>query len=205
MEIISNISEIGKKPTPIQPIPKAVIRPLWQTFGNSRCQGKTPYVIDELAEKFISYFSNETQKGLAVVGEKGIGKSLNFMIYQLIRTSMGQAMDIMVLEVKEIEHKFKLEGQPFIDELIKVKELVINDIGTDSTSIKHYGSNIELVNEILTLRYIKWQKVGGAHKTHVSSNLVEGQIEKMYGDRIYDRFKEMFNTIQSNNNTSYRI
>ena len=127
------------------------------------------------------------------------------MIYQLIRTSMGQGMDIMVLEVKEIEHKFKLEGQPFIDELVKVKELVINDVGTDSTSIKHFGSNIELVNEILTLRYIKWQKLGGAHKTHISSNLVEGQIEKMYGDRIYDRFKEMFNTIQSNNNKSYRI
>lgn len=203
MEI--NINEIGKKPTPIQPIPKAIIRNLWQTFGNSRCQGKTPYVIDELAEKFISYFSIETQKGLAVVGEKGIGKSLNFMIYQLIRTSLGQGMDIMVLEVKEIEHKFKLEGQPFIDELVKVKELVINDVGTDSTSIKHYGSNIELVNEILTLRYIKWQKLGGAFKTHISSNLVEGQIEKMYGDRIYDRFKEMFNTIQSNNNKSYRI
>ena len=205
MDITLNNSEIGKKPTPIKPIPKAVIRSMWQTMGNSRCSNNKPFVIDELAEKFISYFSNVTQKGLAIVGEKGIGKSLNFMIYQLIRTSLGQGMDIMVLEVKEIEHKFKLEGQPFIDELVKVKELVINDVGTDSTSIKHYGSNIELVNEILTLRYIKWQKLGGAFKTHISSNLVEGQIEKMYGDRIYDRFKEMFNTIQSNNNTSYRI
>ena len=205
MEIINETNEIFKKPKPIQPIAKAAVRNLWQTMGNSLCNGKEPYKIDKLAEKFISYFSNETQKGLAIVGEKGIGKSLNFLIYQRIRTSMGEGMDIMVLEVKEIEHKFKLEGQPFIDELIKVKELVINDVGTDSSVIKHYGSNIELVNEILTLRYIKWQKLGGAFKTHISSNLVENQIEAMYGDRIYDRFKEMFNTIQSNNLKSYRI
>lgn len=205
MEIISHTNELGKKPTPIQPIPKATIRGLWQMMGDRLCDGRKPYIIDELAEKYISYFSNQTQKGLAVVGEKGIGKSLNFLIYQLVRSSFGQSMDIRVLEVKEIEHKFKLEGQTFIDELANVKELVINDIGTDATSIKHFGSNIELVNEILTLRYIKWQKLGGAFKTHISSNLVEGQIEKMYGDRIYDRFKEMFNTIQSNNNKSYRI
>ncbi|AXH74768.1 MAG: DNA replication protein [Bacteriophage sp.] len=203
MEITSN--DIPKKPQPIQPLLKASARGLWQTFGNSLLNGKEPYVIDELAEKYISYFTNETQKGLAVVGNKGIGKSLNFLIYQRIRSTIkGESMNIRVLEVKEIEHFFKLEGQPFIDELINVKELVINDVGTDSSVIKHYGSNIELVNEILTLRYIKWQKLGGAFKTHISSNLVEGQIEKMYGDRIYDRFKEMFNTIVSDNLISYR-
>jgi len=80
MEIINDTNEIFKKPRPIQPISKAVVRNLWQTMGNSLCNSKEPYKIDKLADKYISYFSNETQKGLAIVGEKGIGKSLNFLI-----------------------------------------------------------------------------------------------------------------------------
>ncbi len=190
--ITTKVNELFKKPKPIQPINKTIIRSIWKTIGISLCEGKKPFVIDDLVKRFVSYFETETQKGIAVLGGVGVGKSLNFIIYQRIRTSIGEGMNVMCLDVKEIEHLFKLKGQECINDLINVPELIINDIGTDTSVLKHYGTNSALIDEILTLRYIKWQKLGGAFKTHISSNLTSEEFKKIYGDRISDRLNEMF-------------
>lgn len=204
-DIINNKSDLFKKPKAIQPINKTIIRSVWKTMGNSICD-PNPFLIDDLVKKMVSYFETETEKGIAVLGGVGVGKSLNFIIYQRIRTSIGEGMNVMCMDVKEIEHNFKLKGQPFIDELITVPELIINDIGTDATVLKNFGSSVEIVDEVLSLRYIKWQKVGGAMKTHISSNLDAGQFKSMYGDRIADRLREMFFIINVPAETkSYRI
>jgi len=185
---------------------KVVITSMWKVIGDSLCEGKKPFVKDELVQKFISYFSNETRKGIAVMGGVGVGKSLNFIIYQRIRASFGEGMSVLCLDVKEIEHTYKLKGQIFVDELINVPELIINDIGTDNATLKNFGTHVSLIDEIISLRYVKWQKLGGAHKTHISSNLSAKDFKDIYGDRITDRLNEMFNIINvPDTQPSYRI
>jgi len=204
-DYIKSKANLFKADKPIQPIHSGIIRHLWDMFGKNFSPN---YTIDKLANTYINYFSTDNEKlkgkGLIILGSKGIGKTLNFLIYQRVRASNGEGMNVMCLEVKEIEHMFKMKGQSFIDEMRNVPELIINDVGTDSAAIKQYGSSVELINEILLLRYIKWQKVGGAMRTHISSNLEPEQFKTMYGDRIYDRIKEMFWLIVSENNESYR-
>lgn len=193
MENINDkIKDMFKKPDVIKPINTTIIRSMWRTIGDSLCEGKETFKVDDLVKKFVSYFETATDKGIAVLGGVGVGKSLNFLIYQRVRSAGGESMTVICMDVKEIEHNFKLKGQEFIEQLINVPELIINDIGTDTGVLKHYGTNSAIIDEILTLRYIKWQKVGGAMKTHISSNLTPSEFKTIYGDRITDRLNEMF-------------
>lgn len=69
--------------------------------------------------------------------------------------------------------------------------LCIDDVGIESTS-KHYGQSKEVIEEILYLRYSRRL----LRETHLITNLNSQQLRELYGIRLYDRMKEMFNLIE---------
>jgi hypothetical protein len=80
---------------------------------------------------------------------------------------------------------------------------MIDDLGEESGLCEWYnGSNkgVNLVKRVLDRRYEKFKASGLI--THISSNLKPGknelgddELERLYGERLTSRFKEMFNVV----------
>ena len=75
--------------------------------------------------------------------------------------------------------------------------LIIDDMGCEPATVKHYGTEATPVADAIFRRYDRMQL------TIITSNLDDEGIEQRYGARITDRFEEMFDRI-SFDNESYR-
>lgn len=75
--------------------------------------------------------------------------------------------------------------------------LQVDDVGTEPASVKVWGNEVSPLTDILYSRYDKMLY------TVITSNLYEEDICKRYGERIADRFREMFDLL-SFDNPSYR-
>lgn len=197
---------------------------IWEIIAQSI---KYPnFEIDELAQKYINYFSsscdefypelkNNPSKGLLVMGDVGTGKTANFRIYkhiynkinlkrQIETTSKDETSvvtkhfpplatvndDIFhMIHVKQVESGLRLEGEEFIDRLVRIKKLVIDDLGVDGDDFKDYGTSRNPVIDLINHRYDKMFTHGLV--THFTTNLNSAEIKKKYGDRNADRITEM--------------
>jgi len=146
-------------------------------------------------------------KGLAITGSIGCGKSVMMKVYQKL--------------FKDSKRAFKWVNsgnlRDMLDEctLSQVKEaygydckidLYIDDIGHNLPATVKYGNAINVVAEIIMERYDLFINEG--FKTHISTNLLpkltnnpehQPTLETFLGNRCYDRIKEMneFVTINS--------
>jgi DNA replication protein DnaC len=170
---------------------------VWQKFGDKYKRGFKP---DYVSGHFVRFFCQERAEyfpklkdyptmGLFVIGTKGIGKTINFYAYRKIQ-SKNSGIGMRIISAKEIETNFKINGEKFIDELIKCPELMIDDIGTESQTLKDYGTDRNLVHDIIIQRYVGFQR--GENITHGTSNLNVDLLKKFYDSRLIDRMKEMF-------------
>ena len=65
----------------------------------------------------------------------------------------------------------------------------IDDLGCEPTTIKNYGTDINPVTDLLYRRY------DNRSPTIITTNLDRKDIRDKYGDRLADRFNEMFESI----------
>lgn len=172
------------------------------------------YEIDELAQKYINYFSSRCKefypelndnpcKGLLVMGAVGVGKTMNFRVYQQIYQKINIKIDgrifpplhtvnddtFFIVHVKQIESGLRVEGEEYLEKLIKIKKLVIDDLGVDGDDFKDYGTSRNPVIDVISRRYDKMFTDGLV--THFTTNLNSAEIKKKYGDRNLDRIIEM--------------
>lgn len=75
--------------------------------------------------------------------------------------------------------------------------LIIDDLGCEPRSVKNFGTEITPVIELLYRRYDSMMP------TVVTSNLGKNDIREYYGERIADRFNEIFDRLFYSS-TSYR-
>ena len=73
--------------------------------------------------------------------------------------------------------------------------LSIDDLGIEPSEILDYGNILNPVIDLLTQRY------NAQLFTIVTTNLTPKQIREHYGERIADRFNEMFDRIVFENST----
>jgi DNA replication protein DnaC len=66
--------------------------------------------------------------------------------------------------------------------------LFIDDIGSEPV-YSHFGNSANIIGEIIIRRYEK------GSLTHGTSNLSTDELKQLYGIRVYDRMREMFNDI----------
>lgn len=177
---------------------------------------KRDFVIDDynnFALSFIiAYFSDtreleklggKSHKGIYLYGDIGTGKSYLFEILEKI-----------YLKTKNSKLRFKKTNTiSLIDcvraELSRSSKLSINDeslytrytygtvyfddLGAE-TVINHFGNQIDVMSDILQLRYSHLNRTNC--RTFISSNLCPKQVKERYGERLYDRLYEMFNFIE---------
>ena len=67
-----------------------------------------------------------------------------------------------------------------------------DELGVEPVPANHYGTQLNVFEQLLQWRYNS-RKI---YKTHITSNLPPEFISQLYGARVADRSREMFNFIQ---------
>lgn len=83
-------------------------------------------------------------------------------------------------------------------QLRDVDLLILDDLGDESSIVSVYGNNCNPVAELLLYRYER------RLCTIATTNLLKDQLKDKYGQRLYDRFREMFATVVFEND-SFRV
>jgi hypothetical protein len=166
-------------------------------------------------------------KGLALMGNVGVGKTFLMGFFHQNQNQsyvMANCRKIEGLWVDQMSAKEKplknvidrygaeieatVNGNPFGQ---KVLGVCFDDLGTETIPSKAYGEEKIVMAEILMNRYEHFQmrseleqKPAHFNFTHITTNLSAHDIGLNYGTRVKDRFREMFNLIQFDNECKSR-
>lgn len=141
--------------------------------------------------------------GLLLAGTCGNGKTTTLRAVQSVIKLLnntyynrsGQRIGNRLLEAKEITKLSDKDGQLTVYKTVPV--LFLDDLGREPTEVLKYGNVSSPITELLEYRYN--QRL----TTIVTTNLEPSEIREKYGDRIADRFNEMF-ALVSYTGVSYR-
>lgn len=142
--------------------------------------------------------------GLLLAGTCGNGKTTTMRAVQSVvmllnNTLYSRRSDLRIgnrlLEAKEIAGLSDKDGQLTAYQTIPL--LFLDDLGREPTEVMRYGNVTSPITELLEYRYN--QRL----TTIVTTNLEPSEIREKYGDRIADRFNEMFVVVRYTGN-SYR-
>lgn len=141
--------------------------------------------------------------GLLLAGTCGNGKTTTMRAVQsvvmLLNNTCYNRSDMRIgnrmLEAKEIAKLSEKDGQLTAYQTIPL--LFLDDLGREPTEVMRYGNVTSPITELLEYRYN--QRL----TTIVTTNLEPSEIREKYGDRIADRFNEMF-ALVSYTGVSYR-
>lgn len=141
--------------------------------------------------------------GLLLAGTCGNGKTTTMRAVQSVVKLLnntyynrsGQRIGNRLLEAKEITGLSDKDGQLTVYKTVPV--LFLDDLGREPTEVLKYGNVTSPITELLEYRYN--QRL----TTIVTTNLEPSEIREKYGDRIADRFNEMFALVRYTG-TSYR-
>ena len=142
-------------------------------------------------------------KGLMLVGDIGTGKTELFNIFKMYSNQVNRANGFKYYSSGEIVDNLNIIGKEYLlqfssnekeDGIPKPITCYVDDIGSRSETIMHYGSKYNAMEEFLNIRYEVFRR----HRklTHISTNLYPSDIKQIYGARIENRMKEMFNIIE---------
>ena len=141
--------------------------------------------------------------GLLRAGTCGNGKTTTMRAVQSVVKLLnntyynrsGQRIGNRLLEAKEITQLSDKDGQLTVYKTVPV--LFLDDLGREPTEVLKYGNVSSPITELLEYRYN--QRL----TTIVTTNLEPSEVRQKYGDRIADRFNEMF-ALVSYTGVSYR-
>ena len=142
------------------------------------------------------------EKGLLIIGKFGCGKTSMMRAYHKIGYKLLPdqflwfkmiSCNALVSEFEKIENQ--KDKQEFFRKYSKGKTIYFDDFGTESEA-SNFGKK-NLMKIILEERYL-YNK-----KTFLTTNLELEEISKKYGNRVFDRLREMVNIIKMPGN-SYR-
>jgi len=139
------------------------------------------------------------RKGLFLYGPVGTGKSTLLKGLQKYMNSID-ARDILKDDrlgffwksASELANSYAGDGQEKLLQWCSDCNLLVDELGREPRPAKHYGTELNVIQFLLQLRYDKRME----NVTHLTSNIRPADVMPMYGDYISDRFREMFNLIE---------
>lgn len=172
---------------------------------DDRCRGIISAIYDWVWAKTGRGMGNillDPNKGLFLFGPIGTGKSTILKALRIYEGWMNRyafafsnnRLGYHFTSAAEISLRYAESG---IDGIAKytvrelMTDLAIDELGREPTDAKHYGTNLNVVQTVLQLRY----ECRHQFYTHVTTNLTPDSISSKYGVYIADRIKEMFNLI----------
>lgn len=155
----------------------------------------------------------DLSKGILTLGGVGTGKTTAFEVFH--RISRGTNQYFQMVATRHIVREFRVQQDIIIDRYgrnsFKTKPIMgggskmdhenpltyyFDDLGLEETNARTFGNATNVMADILLDRYDNFKNYG--QKTFGSSNLDADGLEKVYGARMRDRFKEMMNVITIN-------
>ena len=131
-------------------------------------------------------------KGLMICGNVGIGKTTILKtfadVYKIFMNDGMVKNQIRFISTHRLLTEYKAKGDEVLLEYDKYP-LIIDDLGNEPDVVNSYGTKTNPVQTLLFLRY------ENKALTYGTSNLHPRQFREKYGDRLADRFKEMFTVI----------
>ena len=154
----------------------------------------------ELTDQIVRYalqldsFNGDTDKGLILMGATGVGKTVYLKSLSLFM-GYAQKFKFKIYTGFEMERIYQAEGQELfsLESAMKSNMFAIDDIGEEHSTIKRYGTEINVGVDALTQRHQLYTNKG--YLTFATTNLNAEMIGKKYGKRIESRIYEMFNFI----------
>lgn len=136
------------------------------------------------------------RKGLWICGSIGTGKSTMLLIIKefckLVRPHQdGWPYSYKIIRATELCKEFAQRGYEGLDQYVESNRLAIDEVGAENLSVNHYAMNENVIQYMLQHRYDRRHQAF----THVTTNMTEDNIRQRYGDRIYDRCRELFNIV----------
>lgn len=135
-------------------------------------------------------------RGVLLLGPVGTGKTLCLkLVCALLKTNYMTATDLIC--------EFSRNGADGLWSLIRpvnlrdAKEMAIDDIGSERETV-NYGAPFPMP-EIIAHRYDVWQHYG--IRTHFATNLAKDAMIARYGQRAYDRLRDMCEVVKVPGNT----
>lgn len=137
-------------------------------------------------ERFHSEMKFNPKKGLLIRGVAGIGKTY------LPRCIADNPLNpIAMYSMIEISEEMKTSGE-FVPRMGDRKILYLDDVGTEESSVKHFGTVHNFFKDFIEGVYFRNKEFSSLM---ISTNLTGEELEKRYGYRVRSRMREMFNVI----------
>lgn len=138
----------------------------------------------------------DPNKGIWLYGDVGTGKSTLMKIlgeYQRIYDKGFKCVNCAMLAAQFSTHGIAALNESTWNEgaygSLPV-ERAFDELGRETIPAKYFGNELNIMQHVIQIRYdLKL-------KTHVTTNIDPGIIEKMYGTHIHDRCFEIFNFIE---------
>jgi DNA replication protein DnaC len=203
--------EEGIKSPPISPV---ISKKILERITEEGKKTVSNFSIKPLQEEYYInlyiYFSGsdkskyDLNKGIMILGDVGTGKTLSMQIMQrlfrnfgivntryIIRDFLNEQRSGTIIDLYGRE-SFKRRIGNSLDRN-KPINWCFDDLGLENVEAKNYGNNIAVMEEILLDRYEMYCAYG--MKTYGTTNLNVDMIEKSYGKRVRDRFRQMMNMV----------
>ena len=189
--------------------------------------GKNPVLTEErkhVWSEIIKYIyatpgcEFDLNKGLYICGLTGTGKTSTFDIisslleidniqYERLLTNNFEPkknylskFNFIKVSSKQILKEFTEGSYSAIQKYIDARNVFIDDLGAESTTAKHYGSELNVMVYLIEERYL--HTVGF---THFTSNYPLSHLSEIYDTRVFSRLCEMCNVVKLTDGGDLRV
>lgn len=159
-----------------------------------------------ILRNLLDYFTGNEKceynlnKGIALIGGVGTGKSLIFKAFKDYTREILRNNSFIWHDVKEIIDSVNVKGVSFLNEVNELNgrytTIYIDDICSTNEIVNNFGTKVNVIENLLTFRYMIFSRF--RKLTHFSTNKYAPELREMYGERIIDRMREMFNIVELN-------
>lgn len=196
-----------------QAIPYADARRLtWLMMKTTLQQrGKTIAIDDQnraVIQQMVKWFIGDPtceldlKKGILLTGSVGTGKTFLLNTMQALTVAariearhfrMARCVDVAeLIRSQNADTKTATKAAAQLERMAH-GAWCFDDLGHEPLSVKVWGDERHVMEPILSRRYNAF--VAGDCITHATTNLSKEKLREFYGDRLADRFTEMFNII----------
>lgn len=156
-------------------------------------------IVEDIFEWCLMLPGNlDPDKGLCLYGNPGTGKSTMLAIVKKFCKALGvnRKNGYPTFRIShttdDVCAAYEKKGFAGIEEFIKSDAQAFDEVGAETIPTGHYGTNRNVMQSIIESRYDK----RFTSLTHITTNLAREGMIKAYGDRVWDRCKEMFNFVE---------